>query len=216
MSKSLSGAQKRKKKQELEEKLCRIPRITVFLIPRSGSSEEAAGTSSQKVIPAKSTSDFVSEADAVESSDPLETSPVPMEVEKPGLIQNTGLLPSLHTVEPTVEAFDVVPEFVEQSGFMTDIGVWPNVSTIEMREYWSKNRNVSVRKPLEQLRNEGFATSFKDGRCCTIDMFSVVYYPLAVRAIAKRRLQRGLNFLDVLPCLSSLRAPCRARVRHAL
>lgn len=151
MSKPLSGAQKRKKKQELEEKLCRIPRITGFLIPRSGSSEEPAGTSSQEVIPAQSTSDLVSEADAVVSSDPLtplETTPVPMEVEKPGLFQNTGFLPSLHTVEPTVEAFDIVPEFVEQSGFMTNIGLWPNISTIEVREYWSKNGNVSVREPL--------------------------------------------------------------------
>ncbi|CAH2330473.1 zinc finger MYM-type 1-like, partial [Pelobates cultripes] len=176
MSKPLSGAQKRKKKQELEEKICRIPKITGFLLPTSGSSaqpsacgssKEHASTCSQEEIPPQSVSEYGSEVNTVDSSDQpmsLETTPVPMEVEKP----------SFHTVEiqdATAEAVDIPPKSMEKSGFLTDIGLWPNSSTLEMREYWSKNGNSPVRKPLEKLRNEGFPKSFKDGRCCTADMF---------------------------------------------
>ncbi|CAH2319537.1 zinc finger MYM-type 1-like [Pelobates cultripes] len=176
MSKPLSGAQKRKKKQELEEKICRIPKITGFLLPTSGSSaqpsacgssKEHASTCSQEEIPPQSVSEYGSEVNTVDSSDQpmsLETTPVPMEVEKP----------SFHNVEiqdATAEAVDIPPKSMEKSGFLTDIGLWPNSSTLEMREYWSKNGNSSVRKPLEKLRNEGFPKSFKDGRCCTADMF---------------------------------------------
>uniref|UniRef100_A0A8C5N011 DUF4371 domain-containing protein n=1 Tax=Leptobrachium leishanense TaxID=445787 RepID=A0A8C5N011_9ANUR len=186
MSKPPSGAQKRKKKQELEEKLCRIQKITGFLVRASGSSaqptacgssEEHASTSSQEVIPAQSTSECTSDTDTVMSSDqlmPLETTPVPMEVEKQGLSRNVSLLPNVRTMEvqePSAEAVVILPESVENSGFMNDIGLWPSNTTAEMREYWSKNGNLAVRKPLEQLRNEGFAKTLKDGRCCTIDMF---------------------------------------------
>ncbi|CAH2301515.1 Hypothetical predicted protein [Pelobates cultripes] len=176
MSKPLSGAQKRKKKQELEEKICIIPKITGFLVPTSGSSaqpsacgssQENVSTSFQEEIPPQSVSEYGSEADTVDSSDqpmPLETTPIPMEVEKP----------SFHTVEiqdATAEAVDILPESMEMFGFLTDIGLWPNSSTLEMREYWSKNGNPSIRKPLEQLHNEGFPTSFKYGHCCTAHMF---------------------------------------------
>ncbi|CAH2301256.1 zinc finger MYM-type 1-like [Pelobates cultripes] len=177
MSKPLSGAQKRKKKQELEEKICRIPKITGFLLPTSGSSaqpsaqpsacgssQEHASTCSQEEIPPQSVSEYGSETDTVDSSDqpmPLETTPVPMEVEKP----------SFHTAE----SVDILPESMEKSGFLTEIGLWPNSSTLEMWAYWSKNGNSSVRKPPEQLQNEGFPKSFKDGRCCTADMFLCKY-----------------------------------------
>ncbi|CAH2283111.1 Hypothetical predicted protein, partial [Pelobates cultripes] len=94
-----------------------------------GSSQEHVSTTSQGEIPPHGVSEYGSEADTVESFDqpmPLETTPVPVEVEKP----------SFHTVgiqDPTAEAVDIMPESVEKSGFMTDIGLWPNSSTLEMQ-----------------------------------------------------------------------------------
>ncbi|CAH2315110.1 Hypothetical predicted protein, partial [Pelobates cultripes] len=75
-------------------------------------------------IPPQSVPEYGSEADTVESSDqpmPLETTPVPMEVEKP----------SFHTVQDaTAEAVNILPEAMEKSGFLTDIGLWHNLSTL--------------------------------------------------------------------------------------